>query len=136
MGSLGDSGKEGRAARGSTHSATCMALRTTSMSVMLPLINVILLRIAARFSSLPEERSSSTTTPCPRRTSSSTVFDPIKPAPPVTTKRIQEILLQGPQQKGGCRGKQGALRKDEPLALLIMSEFTEPQMILCSLSAQ
>ncbi len=115
MGSLTDLGTEVRAARCSTYSASCMALRTTSMSVMLPLIKVILLRISARFSSLPEERSSSTTTPCPRRTSSSTVFDPMKPAPPVTTKRIQGILLQGSQQRGGCRGKQGSSPTDERL---------------------
>ena len=84
MGSLTERGTEVRAARCSTNSASCMALRTTSMSVMLPLIKVILLRTSARFSSFPDERSSSTTTLWPRRTSSSTVFDPIKPAPPVT----------------------------------------------------
>src|SRR5271157_2976816 len=67
-----------------TYSASCMAFRTTSISVMLPLMKVILLRISARLSSLPEERSSRTTTLWPRRTSSSTVFEPIKPAPPVT----------------------------------------------------
>src|SRR5579859_2605695 len=69
-----------------------MARRTASKSLMLPLMKEILLRISARFSSLPAERSSSTTTLSPRRTSSSTVLEPIKPAPPVTTYLIQTIL--------------------------------------------
>src|SRR5579863_1864445 len=69
-----------------------MARRTASRSLMLPLMKEILLRISARFSSLPAERSSSATTLSPRRTSSSTVLEPIKPAPPVTTYRIRAIL--------------------------------------------
>ena len=93
IGSFTERGTEVRAARCRTYSASCMAFRTTSMSVTLPLMKVILLRISARLSSLPDERSSRTTTLWPRLTSSSTVFEPMKPAPPVTRYRIQEILL-------------------------------------------
>src|SRR5260221_485344 len=122
MGSLTDLGTEVRAARCSTYSASCMALRTTSMSVMLPLIKVILLRISARFSSLPEERSSSTTTLCPRRTSSSTVFEPIKPAPPVTTKRIPAILLHQVRSRQVAAAVSDARLKGGRLAFLIIFE--------------
>src|SRR6266436_10376979 len=69
-----------------------MARRTASRSLMLPLMKEILLRISARLSSLPAERSSRTTTLSPRRTSSSTVLEPINPAPPVTTYRIRSFL--------------------------------------------
>jgi len=52
---------------------------------------------------------------------------PDEPAPPVNEAHPGN-LLQGPQQKRGCRGKQGALRKDERLAFLIISEFAEPRL--------
>src|ERR1700680_4440615 len=42
----------------------------------------------SRFSIFPLDRSSRTTTSWPRRASSSTVFEPINPAPPVTRYRI------------------------------------------------
>ncbi len=45
MGSFTERGTEVRAARCNTYSASCIALRTISMSVMLPLMKVILLRI-------------------------------------------------------------------------------------------
>src|SRR5260370_100203 len=93
IGSFTERGTEVRAARCRTHSASCIAFRTTSISVMLPLMRVILLRNSARFSSLPEERSSSTTTLWPRRTSSSYGFEPMRPAPPATRERTQQILL-------------------------------------------
>src|ERR1700674_1408033 len=81
---------------------------------MLPLINEILLRDSAKFSSLPEERSSRTTTLSPRRTSSSTVFEPIKPAPPVTKKRMRKILLD-PHRRATAFGCDNGRRfwKDE-----------------------
>src|SRR5258708_5364624 len=122
MGSLTDLGTEVRAARCSTYSASCMALRTTSRPEMLPLIKGILLRISARFSSLPEERSSSTTTLCPRRTSSSPVFKPIKPAPPVTTKRIPAILLHQVRSRQVAAAVSDARLKGGRLAFLIISE--------------
>src|SRR5215831_16607044 len=69
-----------------------MDRRTASISVMEPLMSEILPRDSARFSSLPVERSSSTTTLSPRRTSSSTTLEPMKPAPPVTTYRMRTFL--------------------------------------------
>src|SRR3954470_19360906 len=43
---------------------------------------------SSRFSRFPVERSSTTTTSSPRSTSRSTRFDPMNPAPPVTTARM------------------------------------------------
>ena len=44
-----------------------------------------------RFSRLPEAKLSTTTTSSPRAIRASTRFDPMKPAPPVTTARIEAV---------------------------------------------
>src|SRR5438046_1505075 len=51
-------------------------------------------KVALEFtnSRLPDDRSSTTTTSSPRPTSASTRFEPMKPAPPVTTTRTRPIV--------------------------------------------
>jgi len=89
-----------------------------------------LVRISARLSSLPEERSSSTTTLWPRRTSSSTVFETDEAGAARDEVAHPEILLLL-RPPGGresflptascCRGRGCEPGKDDRARVLIRS---------------
>ena len=84
-GSSTERATEGIAASWNTTLAPAHARASSDASRMLPSIRSISSFAAARLPGLPVEKSSMARTRYPRRTSSSVRWDPMKPAPPVTT---------------------------------------------------
>ena len=84
IGSATDLGTDESAAWCRTNSAPSSASPTASLSRMSPTISLILSLTSSRFSSRPVERLSRTVTSSPLATSSLTIWEPMKPAPPVT----------------------------------------------------
>src|SRR3954453_1137670 len=74
--------------------ASATMVRTASASRMSASISrAPFASASSRFSRRPVDRSSITVTSSPRSTSASTTFEPMKPAPPVTTARMRRAIL-------------------------------------------
>ena len=107
-----------------TRSLTASASRTSTSSSCAPFPSA-----CSRFSRLPVERSSSTVTSSPRASRASTMFEPMKPAPPVTSAFMRRRMLEG--AAGAC-GQSSSILPESSEPLEPLPELSLPEPLLSS----